>query len=64
MWKVLAYLKDMKCKTIGYSEYTMKYDKHYDSTNIKYIGHFISANVNGLNSILNKKKKIKDFQFG
>lgn len=39
----------------------MKYDKHYDSTNIKYIGHFISANVNGLNSILNKKKKKRTF---
>lgn len=39
----------MKYKTIGYNEFGMKYDKHYDRTNIEYIGHFISANVNGLN---------------
>lgn len=31
----------MKYKTIGYNEYTIKYDKHYERTNIKYIGHLI-----------------------
>ena len=50
----------MKYKTIRYNEYAMIYKQH-DRTNIKYIGLFISANINGLNLVLLQKKK-KDFQ--